>query len=314
MKFMDMSLSMSMSMDTTPQPFPTKAPSTPTLSLVPTAPPSKEATSPAQPSPAPSLSSRPTLSVQPSSAPSVSFQPTISAHPSSVPSVSLQPTVSKQPSTSTRTNEPTPLVLREQVVFTCTNNGIALVEPPYEVFSVINFKVGYIVESDAVLDVFLSELEAKILETAVTGALQCNSGGPLFEPGGDALSVPMSTTLTGEACTPKITNCTVMETEFQIVVNEDLDPEVAAFLGYVLLQEEMDGGIFVIEIPILDRVEYVSPLPLLPPVTTPEDDDVTDPALGASDGSVSVSPWTIGAVLAMCKFNFSFINYCLIIS
>jgi hypothetical protein len=61
----------------------------------------------------------------------------------------------------------------------------------------------------------------------------------------------------------------------------------------------MDGGSFTRDILMLDRIEYASPLPLLPPITAPI--STQPPASGTREGSLTVSPWTIGAVLAMCK-------------
>lgn len=144
------------------------------------------------------------------------------------------------------------------------------------------------------------------MEAAIAGALQCNTGGPIFGVNGTGIAVPQTaipiiTLETGALCTPEISECTVLETAFEVLVADDLDSEVAAFLGYVFLREEMDGGSFVSENPTLDRVEYLSPLPLLPPLSEdgvneiPLQDD-----LPAND-PISVSNWTLGAVIAMCK-------------
>jgi hypothetical protein len=161
-----------------------------------------------------------------------------------------------------------------------------------------------VVESSAFLDEFKDKLEAQILESAVIGALQCNSGGSVFGPKGNVTAVAMFTSVIGDDCTAQISFCTVMSTEFQIVAGDDLNPDTTAFLGYVKLQEDMDGGVFVEEIPILDRVKYQSPLPLLPPMTSPGDIPVlqeVDSSSTSSVESLSLSPWTYGAVMAMCK-------------
>lgn len=186
------------------------------------------------------------------------------------------------------------------MVFTCTGNGVNVIEPPFEVVTFIDIKVVYLVETLIFLSEFSDAFEAKILESAVIGAMQCDTGGPLFGPGGDPPSVAMFTAPTGESCTPVSENtiCTVLETEFSFVVEEDLDPDVAAVLAYAFIREEMNSGAFVAEIPELDRVEYIRPtLPDLPSIIAPPNDD----GLGLPQGSITVSPWTVGAVLAMCK-------------
>jgi hypothetical protein len=155
------------------------------------------------------------------------------------------------------------------------------------------------VEALALLRNFEDDLQDKILASAVIGALQCNTGGPLFGPGGNVPSVNMFTIPTGELCTfVPATFCIVFETSFQMIVEEDLDPDVAAILAYAFIREEMDSGAFVEAISVLDRVEYVRPvLAELPPIIIPE-----IPIDAATQGPITVSPWTIGAVLAMCKY------------
>lgn len=182
------------------------------------------------------------------------------------------------------------------------------VQPPGR--SVIDFNVGYLVETAALLEDFIRELEAIILETTVIGALKCGDGGPLFGPNGTPPQILMFTTATGEACPtqdggsvqPETTTgavCTVLETKFQITVKEFVDPQLGAFLGYRDLQVAMDNGTFAEAIPVLSRVEYLTPVPLLPPITDPNN---PSPApIDSEDSQLSVSRWTIGAVVAMCK-------------
>jgi hypothetical protein len=190
------------------------------------------------------------------------------------------------------------LLRQEEVVFTCTENGVDLARPPFGNATVVDIQVVYAVEALALLRNFEDDLQDKILASAVIGALQCNTGGPLFGPGGNMPSVNMSTIPTGEPCISPVTFCIVFETSFQFIVEEDLDPEVAAVLAYAFIREEMDSGAFVEAIPVLDRVEYVRPvLTELPPIIIPE-----IPIGADTQGSITVSPWTIGAVLAMCKY------------
>lgn len=90
--------------------------------------------------------------------------------------------------------------------------------------------------------------------------------------------------------------------EFQIVVNESVEPDIASFLGYINIQEEMSSGAMAAEIDVVDRVEYISPLPLLPPITSPDDSLIPDDVQLDGSDNPSISAWTVGAVLAMCKY------------
>jgi hypothetical protein len=113
----------------------------------------------------------------------------------------------------------------------------------------------------------------------------------------------MFTSMTGDECVSEVENsvCVVLETKFQILVKKNLNPDLGAFLGYMDLQTAMDNGTFVEAIPELDRIEYLKPLPLLPPITGPS--PAPSPIAGEAS-QVSVSSWTIGAVVAMCKWMF----------
>ena len=129
------------------------------------------------------------------------------------------------------------------------------------------------VETFAFLDDYEEDLQNKILASAVIGALECNTGGPLFGPGGSVPTINMVTTLTGEACPLVSENavCIVYETSFEIIVEVSFDPAVATLLAYTFIKEEMSSGAFIAAIPLLDRVEYLRPiLPDVLPIETPE--------------------------------------------
>lgn len=196
------------------------------------------------------------------------------------------------------------------MVFACSPAGIVdFAQSPILATTTIPFKVGYAIESLAPQAEYINAVEDLILVTAVAGALQCNTGGPLFDSIGLATSgrtnesrsiVPIHT-VSGESCVALISKCSDLETTFQVVVNEVVDPEVAAFLGYVLLRQEMDSGAFVEIIPIIDRIEYLRPLPLLPPIVV-DDDRGAEPVQGVEPKKrISVSPWSLGAVSTICK-------------
>lgn len=82
-------------------------------------------------------------------------------------------------------------------------------------------------------------------------------------------------------------------------VDGAVDPDVAVFLGNLFVRDEMDSGAFAESIPELDRATFIGPQPLLPTIVGADDDDVAAiPILEASE-RLTVSAWTVGAVLAM---------------
>jgi len=202
--------------------------------------------------------------------------------------------------------QPSPVVFQKDIIFQCTENGIDESLPPQEAATVLEFTVGYEVETepDVDLESVESEIEKVILGSALSGALECVQGSSLFSPfDGQDTPVPMNTTISDDLCFPTenvLNDCVVLVTSFQVVVAEDMDPEAGRFLGYVRLQQDMDEGAFQDAIPLVERFEYSSPLPLLPPFTDPEQPN--DPApVQARGATLSVTPWTVGAVVAVCK-------------
>lgn len=104
---------------------------------------------------------------------------------------------------------------------------------------------------------------------------------------------------------PEALSCHYMETDLVFWVNGDdmFDTDNAAYAGYVAIQENMENGSFLAILPIIVRLEYLSPFPLfVPPAANGGDNNkgTTPPFLVASRGSGSgnVSPWTIGACVA----------------
>lgn len=184
-------------------------------------------------------------------------------------------------------------------MFTCTEAGqVALASPPHQTATTIPFDVAYLVETLAFFDEYASDLEARILADAVQGALNCGPG--IFE--NEPLPfVPMETELTGEACTAEVSLCSVLETKFEIVVEEEVSTDATAFLGYVRLSNAMP--LYPTDITELDRVAYLRPV-LFPPLIDGEGSNnaTQPPATGVMTGidPVPVSPWTISAVLAVC--------------
>lgn len=144
--------------------------------------------------------------------------------------------------------------------------------------------------------------------TAVSGALQCNKGTALLEQGAINL-VDIATTHSNGTCASNIEadvpagiSCYHMITSFDVAVAEDLDPTVAAFLGYIFLRDELDGGLVENEIPQIVRGQYLGPLPTLPTNVEEDDDSVSNIPPVSAESRLTVSAWTVGAVVAMCKF------------
>jgi hypothetical protein len=173
---------------------------------------------------------------------------------------------------------------------------------------VLSFEFEYLVEALEPFESYKSSLESILFLTAVSGALQCSKGTTLLERG--ALdSVEISTVLANEDCAskedatvPVDVFCYRARTAFEVAVAEDLDSDVAVFLGYIFLRDELDGGILENDVPGIVRGQYLGPLPTLP-TNVEEDDDSfdKDPPL-STESRLSVSAWTVGAVVAMCKF------------
>jgi hypothetical protein len=109
---------------------------------------------------------------------------------------------------------------------------------------------------------------------------------------------------------PQAVSCHYMETDLVFWVNNNddemiIDTDKAAYAGYMAIQENMENGSFLVLLPTIVRLEYLSPLPLFVPPAANGDGDsnnsgTTPPFLVSSrdSGSNNVSPWTIGACVA----------------
>lgn len=273
----------------------------PTLTAVPTM------------TPVPSVSPRPTDKPTFTAQPTVTPRPTITATPTAAPStagptMTPQPTTTRAPTerptftalpTTAPSPEPTPTLFLEKVVFTCNEQGqVALATPPYSQVTAISFEVVYLVETLSFFDQYQADLEARILADSVQGALNCGPGVFATEA---APTVPMQTILMAETCQAQISSCSVLQSAFVIVVEENVSPEATAFLGYVKLSNDMPA--YPEAMPVLDRVEYLRPL-LFPPLLGDGGNQTTQPPVSGVvdqvDNNVNVSPYTLGAVLAVC--------------
>jgi hypothetical protein len=183
---------------------------------------------------------------------------------------------------------------------------VGVATPPFEAATILNFRVGYLVESSISLEDYREDLEQAVLGSALAGALQCLPGSSIFLQGGNTTLVPMNTSLSDGLCFPEVdilNDCLVLETTFSVVLAREVDPEVARFRGYVEMQQDMDEGLFLENFsPEIDRIQYVSPLVLLPPLTNPEDPSEPTATIDVSNDFLSVRPFTVSLVLFACKY------------
>jgi hypothetical protein len=203
-----------------------------------------------------------------------------------------------------------PTQVKTPPVLACLENTIARLPPTPNPppITEINFKTKYFVEGTEHWTDIKTQLEAKIFEVLARGSMPCN--GPC-----SACDTPyptISTIDTGESCflaasttDSKVSQCFVLETQLKILVAHDLDSPLAEFSGYVALEEAIYDGTFD-NITGLIWIQYLEPYPLNPPLGDDDDNVVGDDNGGAgtfaplqSPEISSVSPWTLGAVVAM---------------
>jgi hypothetical protein len=94
----------------------------------------------------------------------------------------------------------------------------------------------------------------------------------------------------------------VLETDLAFIINEDINPQYAAYASYLALKEGMTNDTFVESLEEILRLTYLAPLPLVPPPNTTqplhtvETDTGND---GGNDGDSKTKSWTIGACVVM---------------
>ena len=223
--------------------------------------------------------------------------------PASVPEYPTTPTVSDgYPSVEPPTCSNCP---GQDAVLVCTRDGVGVTDSSNATTSVV-FRVGYLVESSNEAAVYIGSVEQFIVAAAAVGAMQCDSGGYAFAPSVDPTSITVASIQTDQ-CTPTRSGaaCTVWRTSFEITLGQDVDSSVASFLGYMAVQDAMGNGAMLDHVSTIHRVEYLSPSPLLPPITGVAGNASPSPGSGTSsaEGELSVNRWTLGAVLTMCMYS-----------
>lgn len=222
----------------------------------------------------------------------------LSAAPSDNPSGIPSGVPSDLPSLS-----PTAAPIRNELAFACSEDGVGSALHPVDQVTQLRFKILYLVESSSDVTEFIGKLERLLILTATAGALQCSTGGQLFENRDTDTflsTIPSNTTVTTAPCESNLLSCLILETEFFVVVNQQVDPDVAVFLGNLFVRDEIEDGLVTETIPQINRTEYIGPQPLLPTIVADDDDlgGTQIPILQATE-RVTVSAWTVGAVLAM---------------
>jgi hypothetical protein len=194
-------------------------------------------------------------------------------------------------------------------IFACkSDNVVGLSMQSLPLSTQLSFKLGYSVESSFNESEYIDKIERQILVTAVAGALQCENAGvfttdviPELMGRSNKLDVTMNTTRTNETCLASpISQCKIFETEFQVIVNDDMDAKVGEFLGYLLIREKMDDGTFVETVPNVNRCEYLRPLPLIAPVSNGGGSN--QQTNQDKSERLSVSPWSLATLSLLSEY------------
>ena len=88
-----------------------------------------------------------------------------------------------------------------------------------------------------------------------------------------------------------------MEADVIYILNGNMNADYAAYLAYLALHKEMSS--FDEGLPQVTRVEYLSPLPILPPVSIEDQESSGDEFISSNTSKVTFSPYTIGASVAV---------------
>jgi len=88
--------------------------------------------------------------------------------------------------------------------------------------------------------------------------------------------------------------CFVLQTTFIILVEGPVDTDVATYESYSAIKKAMDDGGYTQVVPTVVSLEFLSPLPLIPPGNTSPSEQVDSDL----QRTVDVSPWTIGFSVA----------------
>lgn len=269
-----------------PDTSPTSAPVTPEPTVFPTA--TAHPTQTRTPSVSPTTS-QPTVTGLPS------FSPTLTPLPSSpitqVPTITEGP--NSFPTTETTSPQPSPSVVGQQAIFACSDEGVTEAPPPITTTTMVQIEVGFDLETLSDLEEIRSDLEREIFAQSVIGALDCSAEGPIFGENGTLPEFSVTTLATNETCLADFSICTSYLSIFEFAINVETEPDFAAFLSYVRLQETMDSGRLVETIPRLDRAEYTSPLPLLTPLPAEPE---TQPVLRSDQGTTSIAATAVAVV------------------
>lgn len=105
--------------------------------------------------------------------------------------------------------------------------------------------------------------------------------------------------LDSSPCEPAVVNaksCNNIETDLVFFLKGQVDPDRAAYSGYAAIEAEMTNDGYIGIVSTVEKIVYLSPLPLpVPP--QPDEVGTTDTTILISqdEDELVVSPWTIGA-------------------
>lgn len=88
-----------------------------------------------------------------------------------------------------------------------------------------------------------------------------------------------------------------MGADIVYILNGSRNADYSAYLAYLALNDEM--GSFDEELFDVERVEYLAPLPILPPVALDDPDTSADGFLSSGQTTITFNPWTVGTAVAM---------------
>lgn len=216
--------------------------------------------------------------------------------------------------------------------------GVMVVPPPHDVTTVVRMEILYLVEAFVnETEEFEADLDWRIFAAAVVASLGAENSGvleeyTLYEPTKRRLTerellssstyqskcnvnlnaagcrmeylLPLFLLITETfvptgSCNSSIVDagCYIMEADILYILNGNTNADLAAYKAYLALNDEMSS--FDEGLPHVARVEYLAPLPILPPNPREDQPNPGDAFLTSGKSSISFNRWTVGAAVAM---------------
>ncbi|CAB9521706.1 expressed unknown protein [Seminavis robusta] len=192
--------------------------------------------------------------------------------------------------------------------------SVGIIPPPHGDTTVVRIEIEYIVEGFVEsTEEFEDDLDGLIFITSVMAALAANDTGALEQLASNRRLEAVPTLMDGHRnllsnsyflrpcnATTIQENCFIMGADVVFILNGERNADFDAYLAYLALNSEMSS--FDDDVPNVTRVEYLSPLPILPPVSLEDQESSTDNLLTPGGNSLSVNPIAVGATVGMSVF------------